>query len=182
MVIIVIKPMDRAPLVVPTIFNAGLVEDYIVEEYREMLTLSLIILLLVVLMVVYYLLFIYLDRRAHQEYQDLQEEEYYRRVGNVEDHCPSGCVGGICRNRFCPQPFPRPGNPNPVCCAFDYQCKYCPDVGDGFTREYEAIKNQYHDSGETERLNQRIFNENVYIARINRTVAEDNSTANESGT
>lgn len=130
----------------------------------------------ILLIIVFVLLFRYLDNKVKQEYNDLTEEEYYKHV-NPNGHCPSGCIKGKCEyNGVCNNPFAS----NPKCCVYNWQCKNCPDVltQDEFVQEYEDIKAKYRQMQTDEdikRLNDRIFKENVYIARINKYVTNDNN-------
>jgi len=117
------------------------------------------------------LLFRYYDTRTRREYKDLYNDEYYKRGSG---DCPAGCNAGVCQNDFCRDHRP----PHPKCCAFDFQCKYCKNAdGDPFAKVYEEIKRdyrQFQDNEETRRLNDRIFDENLYIAKINTYLKENN--------
>lgn len=136
-----------------------------------MLYLIIGFLVFVALAVFFMLLFRYYDDRIRQDYQDLYNDEYYKK--NIGE-CPEGCNAGVCQKSDCYDHKP----PNAKCCAFDFQCKYCKrDDGTPFAKVYEEIKKeyqQYQDRDETRRLNNRIFDENLYIAQINKYLEQEN--------
>jgi len=130
-----------------------------------MLYLILGFLVFVALTAFFMLLFRYYDERIRLDYQALYNDEYYKKDSG---ECPTGCNAGVCQSDACYDHKP----PNPKCCAFDFQCKHCKG-GDGepFAKIYEEIKREYQkyqDKEETRRLNDRIFDENLYIAQINK--------------
>jgi len=134
-----------------------------------MLPLVLGLLIFFFLAIAFVLIFRYLDVKTRQEYRMLYDNEYYKKnVGT----CPKGCKEGICQSTSCYDHSP----PNPKCCAFDFQCKHCTTPsGQTFAEVYEDIKKSYNlnrNSDELKRLNDRIFKENIYIAKINKYIEE----------
>jgi len=132
-----------------------------------MLDIVLALLVMAVIILFMMMIFRYLDVKTRQEYQSLYDSEYYKRPTGP---CPEGCLNGVCTSSRCFNHRP----PNPKCCAFDFQCKYCTTrSGEPFARIYENIKQdyqKYQDKEEVDRLNDRIFTENVYIAKINKYI------------
>ena len=135
-----------------------------------MLTVIFTLLAVAYLLVLMYLLFKYYDQQVRYQYNSLYDHEYYKRSSG---NCPEGCSGGRCVAKGCKNHLP----PNAKCCVFDFQCKYC-QTGEGekFADVYEKIKTDYdkhQNKAEVERLNNRIFKENVYISKINRWIMQN---------
>ena len=119
-----------------------------------------------VILAFFIVIFRFLDQQTRLEYQALYNDEYYKD-DNPNGKCPQGCLGGTCQSDFCTEHSP----PNAKCCAFDFQCKFCETpAGEPFGKVYEKIKKEYdtyQNREDVKRLNDRIFKENIYIAKIN---------------
>ena len=119
----------------------------------------------------------FMDNELGQRYQQIAPTTR-RQLRDIK-HCPRGCVRGSCRYRgMCYDPFP----PNPSCCVFDQQCRFCKDktgiIVDKPSRGNSNYidENYYKKFKDVVPLNRRIKEENNYIARLNRKIRRENES------
>ncbi len=138
--------------------------------------LDIIFAFLIFALITIFFIFIYnyLDQQIQQNYQSL----YSAENPNPTSNCLIGCRDGICTN---PVAVGIKHNNNE--CRFDFQCRSCirPEDDTLFSEIYEDIKKnyrRYRNRQETDRLNDRIFKENLDIRKINQAILSGSIPSN----
>jgi len=139
-----------------------------------LLIIAFVILIIFVILISYK----YMDSELNQRYRDIQSN-HEKGEENLEKRCPKGCLRGRCDYKgTCYDPF----YPNPKCCAFDKQCRYCKDK-DGIIVDKAAdssednIRNNYYKKFEdVSDLNTKIKEENKYINKMNKEIRRKNKS------
>ena len=135
---------------------------------------AFVVLIVFVILVVYK----YMDVELNRRYRELRKE-HKKHKKNLEKPCPKGCERGICNYKgTCYDPF----YPNPKCCAFDKQCRYCKDPsGVIIDKEVDSSEdyirdNYYKNYQDVSDLNTSIKQENQYINELNDQIRKNNKS------
>lgn len=132
-----------------------------------------------VLLIVFLLIIAYrfMDSELKNRYNSIKF--FYDDNNNIEKSCPEGCDRGLCiQDKVCYDPFP----PNPKCCAFDNQCRFCKDksgiiIATDEQTVRDSIRNRYYKQYDSvKELNRDINNENQYISKLNDEIRKRNKS------
>lgn len=157
-------------------FNKNIIKNTKKIKNNEMINNFMIITIstLAILFIVF-LIYRYMDNELNNRYRSIQD--YHQNKDNINKPCPKGCNRGLCTlEKTCYDPFP----PNPKCCAFDNQCRYCTDksgviIEDDHETVRDEIRDKYYKNyANVQNLNEDIKEENSYIDELNRTIRKRN--------
>ena len=138
-----------------------------------LLIMAFVVLIIFVILISYK----YMDSELNQRYRDIHSN--HENGKKIEKRCPKGCSRGRCNYKgTCYDPF----YPNPKCCAFDKQCRYCKDkngiiVDKDTDSSEDYIRNNYYKKFEdVSNLNTTIKEENKYIKEMNKEIRRKNKS------